>query len=247
MEYLRRPKVSGRTGQKSRRAILVTGATGFVGRHLVRQLLCSGRRIVVLVRRRNGLTAAARLAQALGNLSSEVELLEGDLAYPGILEQNLARLRAAIHTVFHCAAETSFVSGQQDASRIVQIEGPLALLKMLQARGLQRWSHMSTAFVCGRRSGIVRENELDLGQEFHNSYERLKLEAELIFTQACRQLGIELRIFRPTIVIGSSANTTGALPSNLFFAFLRLLKDQNVEPPVIDSRQVERLMALAQG
>jgi thioester reductase-like protein len=94
---------------------------------------------------------------------------------------------------------------------------------------------MSTAFVCGRRSGIVRENELDLGQEFHNSYERLKLEAELIFTQACRQLGIELRIFRPTIVIGSSANTTGALPSNLFFAFLRLLMATSRRPGALNT------------
>ena len=217
---------------------MVTGATGFIGRHVVRQLLCSGRRIVVLVRPRAGLTAAERIAQALGNLSREVELLEGDLAYPGILEQNLGRLRSTIHTVFHCAGETSFMAGQEDATRIVQIEGPLALLKMLQARGLQRWSHMSTAFVCGRRSGIVRENELGLGQEFHNSYERLKLEAELIFTQACQQLGIELRIFRPTIVIGSSANTTntmGALPSSLFFAFLCLLMAASRKPGAVNT------------
>jgi nucleoside-diphosphate-sugar epimerase len=106
---------------------------------------------------------------------------------------------------------------------MVQIDGPLALVRMLAARGLRRWSHVSTAFVCGCRSGTVRENETDVAQEFHNSYERLKLQSEIVFKQACRELEIDLRILRPSIVVGPAPATIGGAPSNLFLAFLRML------------------------
>ena len=71
------------------------------------------------------------------------------------------------------AAETSFDT-EREALRLIHIEGPLALLEILGANGLRSWSQISTAFVCGRRTGTVYEHETDLGQEFHNSYERFE-------------------------------------------------------------------------
>jgi thioester reductase-like protein len=70
---------------------------------------------------------------------------------------------------------------------------------------------------------MIYENETDLGQEFHNGYEQLKLELEIRLKQTCRQLGVDLRIFRPSIVVGGAPSTPGGVPSNLFLAFLRLL------------------------
>ncbi|MEX0802536.1 MAG: SDR family oxidoreductase [Candidatus Binatia bacterium] len=211
--------------QESDTTILVTGATGFIGRHLVPRLLVAGRRVVVLARRRAGLSADARLAEIFGEISNRVEVVEGDLAYPTSLEKNLTRLRSTVHTVIHCAGETSFSAGERDSIRMIQIDGPLALLRMLAARGLRRWSHVSTAFVCGRRSGPVSENETDVGQEFHNSYERLKLQSEIAFKLACRELEVDLLILRPSIVVGPAPATMGGAPSNLLLAFLRMLVD----------------------
>ena len=65
--------------------------------------------------------------------------------------------------------------------------------------------HVSTAYVCGRRSGTIAENELDTGQEFSNGYERSKCRAEQLVNQA----PVGSVILRPAIVAGEAA--TGAI------------------------------------
>jgi nucleoside-diphosphate-sugar epimerase len=210
--------------QKSDPAVLVTGATGFIGRHVVTCLLVAGRRVVILARRRAGLTGEERVGEIFGETSRQsLEVVEADLANPAVLRSQITRLGSTIHTVIHCAGETSFLAGERQSARSVQIDGPLAFLKMLRDRGLRCWVYISTAFVCGRREGMTYENETDLGQQFHNGYERLKLELEIRLEQTCRQLGVDLKIFRPSIVIGGAPLTPGGVPSNLLLAFLRLL------------------------
>lgn len=86
----------------------------------------------------------------------------------------------------------------------------MALLEALSEKGLRSWSQISTAFVCGRRMGTVYEFEGDVGQDFYNGYERLKLESEICVTRACAQLGIEWRIFRPGIVVGPAPTNKAA-------------------------------------
>src|SRR5262245_34287900 len=209
---------------KSDPAVLVTGATGFIGRHVVTRLLLAGRRVMILARRRAGLTGEQRVAEIFGDASRQsFEVVEGDLANPAVIQSNVKRQNSTIDTVIHCAGETAFSVGERESARAVQIDGPLALLEMLRPGGLRCWVYISTAFVCGRREGMIYENEPNLGQEFHNGYERLKLELEIRLKQDCRQLRVDLRIFRPSIVVGGAPSTPGGVPSNLFLAFLRLL------------------------
>jgi len=82
---------------------------------------------------------------------------------------------------------------------------------------------MSTAFACGRRDGHVLEDEDDVGQRFHNPYERAKLDAEMALKRAAVASGIDVRVLRPSIVVGEAPATAGGVPSNLFFAVVRLL------------------------
>src|SRR5262245_18181069 len=155
--------------EKADPAILVTGATGFIGRHVVARLLLAGRSVVILARRRAGLTGEQRVAEIFGDTSRQLlEVVEADLETPAALESNIRPHGSTIDTVIHCAGETAFSAGERESARTVQIDGPLALLKILRPAGLLRWVHISTAFVCGRREGIIYENETDLGQEFHN-------------------------------------------------------------------------------
>jgi nucleoside-diphosphate-sugar epimerase len=74
---------------------------------------------------------------------------------------------------------------------------------------LERFSYVSTAYVAGEPGGLFREDELAVGQEFRNPYERSKFEAEL----ALRSEGADLplQILRPSIVVGDS--TTGRTTS----------------------------------
>ena len=81
------------------------------------------------------------------------------------------------------------------------VGGTAALLDLCRRIGLPRFHLVSTAFVCGRCRGRICEEDLDLGQEFHNPYEQSKFEAERLVRQAD---GIEPTIYRPAVIVGDS-------------------------------------------
>jgi thioester reductase-like protein len=71
-----------------------------------------------------------------------------------------------------------------------------------EARQLRRLCHWSTAFVAGKRKGIILEEELEEGQSFHNAYEESKYEAEVSVRHAQKHLPIT--VFRPSVIVGDS-------------------------------------------
>jgi thioester reductase-like protein len=206
--------------------ILVTGVTGFVGREVARQVLRSGRSITVLARARDGVAAATRVAAALGVAEADerVSVIEGDLATPagGIDAAGWHRLRRSVDTVIHCAGDTAFAPERLEPYEAAHVGGPRRLLEGLAAGPLRRWVHVSTAYVCGRRGGLIRESDGDVGQAFHNVYERVKLASEAALHDAGTRAGVEVVIARPGIVVGPAPPTGGGAPSNLLLDFVRL-------------------------
>ena len=102
--------------------------------------------------------------------------------------------------LFHVAGDTHFKPADVAAQRRINIEAPMELASGLKGR-IGRMLHVSTAYVAGQRTGLIRENELDCGQGFWNSYEKSKFDAEVALTAFCRQQGIPLVIVRPAIII----------------------------------------------
>jgi thioester reductase-like protein len=221
-------------------AVLVTGATGFIGRQVVRELIARGRPVMAMARSRHGLSARERVMRAVGVFpdGGRLETIEADLACPhsGLTPDTLRRLRRAVATVIHCAGDMSFFPEDLRRFRGGHIDGPLALLTSLRGGRLRRWGYLSTAYVCGKRSGTVFEGEGDVGQEFHNPYERVKLEAETAMRAAGERLGVDVRVFRPSIVVGAAPETAGGQPSNLFFAFIRMMAALTRIPRAADTR-----------
>jgi thioester reductase-like protein len=189
----------------SERVQLVTGYPGFIGKRLVRRLLddalVAGERLVLLVQPKNASAARTDLA-ARGATSAEV--VEGDveqmhLGLSGVEFKGLAR---DVTQVWHLAARTFLGAGDAEMRRI-NVEGTRNVLDLaLAARGLRRFNHFSTAYVSGDRTGVILEDELAMGQRFHNAYEQTKFQAELLVRRA--QADIPATIYRPGIVVGDS-------------------------------------------
>ena len=109
------------------------------------------------------------------------------------------------------------------------------MLEFCGTTGIRRFHHVSTAYICGLRTGRVLETELDLGQPLGNVYEESKLAAEMMLRQAqCLDV---LTVYRPASIVGDSQ--TGAvnnyhgfyLPLQLAYAF-----SAAVPPEVMDQR-----------
>ncbi|MFZ2447476.1 MAG: SDR family oxidoreductase [Syntrophobacteraceae bacterium] len=192
--------------------VFVTGATGFIGRHLVVSLLERGCHVFALVRAGRGLPAARRLARILEitrgmplspEMTSNLEVIEGDLVAPylGLNRGLQQRLAAEIGQIFHCGGDIRFQPEDRSAYRAVHLDGPTNVLRAMHRGRELKFHHISTAYVAGRRSGIAYEEELDLGQTFRNPYEQIKLKAEQCIRKACLDLGVHLAVFRPSIVV----------------------------------------------
>ena len=102
------------------------------------------------------------------------------------------------------------------------------MLDLGRAAGARRFVHVSTAYVAGTRPGEFREDMLDEGQGFRNTYEQTKWEAEHLFADRAGDFD-SLAVARPSIVMGES--DSGWTPAfNVLYwplrAFARGLFDQ---------------------
>ena len=192
----------------------VTGATGFVGRELVRRLVEShpDLHLIALVRASDDISLAGRHATLIKELppaqAARVTVLRGDMVAPrlGLAERDWNDVVDRVDRVLHCAASIRFDLPLEVARRenVESTRTVLSLCRTLRARGrLARLDHVSTAFVAGRRAGVVGEDELFVGQPFRNTYEQTKLEAEVLCRSARDELPVV--IHRPSIVVGHQA------------------------------------------
>ncbi len=205
----------GRIDSSTSGSVLLTGATGFVGRELLWRLVRQpDNRVVCLLRAKNDAEAAAKLAKVLDQsrpepLTAEQQAraaaLRGDLTEEelGLSPQQRDELAANVHRVIHGAATVNWATSLETARRI-NVEGTrrmLELAALAHARGvLRRFDYVSTCHVCGRRRGRIAEESLDGSTGFFNNYEQSKFEAE----QLVRSSALPFATFRLSSVVGDS-------------------------------------------
>lgn len=211
----------------SPRGIFLTGATGLLGRYLLRDLLASGRHVGVLVRDGPRGTASDRLnellafgSEMLGRKLPKPVLLHGDLTAPrlglGIAERRWLAREADV--LIHSAAQVLYRQTPDGEPWETNVNGTRRLLELCRSLGVVEVHHLSTAFVCGDRRGIVFENELDCGDGSSNAYERSKFASERM-VRAFN--GIRATIYRPSVVVGDS-RTGYTSTYHHFYRFLEL-------------------------
>jgi nucleoside-diphosphate-sugar epimerase len=177
--------------------VLLTGATGVVGRHLV-GCFDETTEIAALTREPD-----APAAQTLLQSGRRMRLVRGDVTREGLgLDASeLARLRASVTDVIHCAANTTFTT-PLDQARAINVEGTRRMLALArECQRLERVMCASTAYVAGRRCGLIMET--DTTADGHvNSYEQSKYEMEAVVREAMRDLPVSIARF--STIIGHS-------------------------------------------
>src|SRR5580658_7385856 len=169
---------------------LVTGATGFVGSHVARQLVAAGDAVRVLVRRSSNLAVLEGLA---------VEPVEGDLRDGASLE----RAMQGVRRVYHVAADYRLWTPKPAEIYESNVEGTRRLLAAAHRAGVERIVYTSTvATIAVPRRGAVPNEEMKATlDEMIGHYKRSKFLAEQVAIDAARA-GVPVVIVNPTAPVG---------------------------------------------
>jgi thioester reductase-like protein len=226
---------------------LITGATGFLGMELLaRYLERSDRELVLLVRAGDDLQAQARVDGVLRNLFGSddsryrprVKAVAADLTAPrlGLSQPDHDALAESLDEIIHSAASVTFDLPLPEA-RAVNVEGTRRMLELAAAAPrLERYAHISTAYVAGSHEGVFAESDLDLGQSFRNTYEQSKFEAEQLVRS---RPDIPFAILRPSIVVGDRRNGWTSAFNVLYWPLRALSRGLLKEVPAVASAPVD--------
>ena len=177
----------------------VTGATGFIGRHLVERLLEREGDVHVLVR--EGSTDKLEGIMRGWGDPDRVKPVTGDLSEPmlGLSESDRERLKGVNH-FFHLAAIYDMTAGEERNAQL-NVGGTQNAVDLANALEAGIFHHASSIAVAGMYEGHFTEDSFDEGQKLDHPYHRTKFEAEKLVRQ---QVKGAWRVYRPSIVVGHS-------------------------------------------
>jgi thioester reductase-like protein len=187
--------------------IFLTGFPGFIAGRLVERLAREGARFQLLVQpalAERALLEVSRLAETTGAPARNFRVMEGDITREdlGLSPVDAGEARAEATTLFHLAAIYDLGVERELAMR-VNVGGTRHVNRFaLSLPRLGRYHYVSTCYVAGRRTGLIREDELRHEAGFRNHYEETKYLAELEVEALKRELPVT--IHRPSVVCGDS-------------------------------------------
>lgn len=180
--------------------VLVTGATGFLGSELARQLLLRGEKVRAIKR------GSSVIPDILRN-ESLIEWVNGDLLDYFSLEEAVQ----GISEVYHCAAFVSLQASDKKRMRKVNVEGTVNLLNVCAASDVEKLLHVSSVSAIGTRKKaelITEKDHWEFGSG-QSGYSVSKYESEMEVFRAAAE-GLNTIIVNPTIIIGKNAGKEGS-------------------------------------
>ncbi len=186
---------------------LFTGFPGFIAGQLIRQLFRDNvtthiYAIVLPINLQQAKKEAAAICESYPNC--KIDLFEGDITLPdlGLFIQDIDHMIANVRVLWHLAAIYDLAVSREIAWK-VNVHGTANVNEFAKRlMKLERYIYFSTAYVAGRRDGVLLESELKRPQAFKNHYEETKFEAELRVEDLKSE--VPITILRPGIVCGHS-------------------------------------------
>jgi len=179
----------------------VTGATGFIGRHLVEELLAHREGDIHVLVREGSRDRLDALMERWGD-PDRVKRVVGDIQLPrlGVDEGWIGEHRGAIDHFFHLAAIYDMTAAEEVNERM-NVAGTRHAVELANALQAGCLHHTSSVAAAGLFKGLYREDMFDEGQKLPSAYHRTKFESEKIARESA---AVPWRVYRPAVVVGHS-------------------------------------------
>ena len=223
--------------------ILVTGATGLVGGHLLWHLLQIHNKVVAIRRKTSSIDALKAIFSFYG---SDVEALLQKIEWREADVLDLDSLSLAfqdIDIVYHCAAVVSLSSGSETMTD-TNVSGTKNIVELALQNNITKLCYVSSIAACGQSvdNNFIDENTNWKNTDNRNAYSRSKYYAELEVWKGIEK-GLNAVIVNPGVILGVSGSQTGS--SQIFFQVKKgLAFYTSGGTGYVDVRDVVRLMIL---
>lgn len=201
----------------------LTGATGFLGSHLMAAMLKEGYKIIILGRSNKEESLKTRISKLLvwfgiEEFASHLEIVEADFLKPlfGLQKDDYNKLCRKTEQIIHCASDTSFSENKREKVMEANINNLKAVLEFSKNACASYFHYISTAYVAGTGVTFCKEI-LPASRSFTNVYEETKASAENIIYGFCEENSIGVSIIRPSIVYGDSQSGRSLKFNALYF------------------------------
>jgi NAD(P)-dependent dehydrogenase (short-subunit alcohol dehydrogenase family) len=215
----------------------VTGATGFIGRNLVEQLLEREGTIYVLVRE-GSKGRLEELRNRWGVGEDRLVGVVGDLSEPGlgVSEEDLARLQGSVDHLFHLAAIYD-MTADAESQRIANVEGTRHMVEFAELVDAGRVHMVSSIAAGGLYEGTWREDMFEEAQNLDtHPYFRTKHDSEGVVRN---ELERPWRVYRPGIVVGHSETGEMDKVDGPYYFFKLIRRIRNTVPQWLPMLGVE--------
>jgi NAD(P)-dependent dehydrogenase (short-subunit alcohol dehydrogenase family) len=207
----------------------VTGATGFIGKRLVKALLARrGSTVYFLVRPGSEGKVGALLAY-WGTTKARAVPVSGDLTARklGVSAEDVKSLKGRIDAVYHLAAVYDL--GADEESQVhVNVEGTRNVVEFAKAIEAGHLHHVSSIAAAGLYEGVFREDMFDEAENLEHPYFMTKHESEKIVRKECK---VPWTVYRPALVVGDSHSGEMDKVDGPYYFFKLIQRMRQILPP----------------
>lgn len=215
----------------------VTGATGFIGKRLVRKLLQRKGAVVHFLIRRESEGKVAALREYWGVGPARALPVFGDLTEKklGVSADDVKALKGQIDHFFHLAAVYD-LGADEDSQVAVNIDGTRHTLELAKAIGAGHFHHVSSIAAAGLYEGVFREDMFEEAENIDHPYFMTKHESEKLVRAENK---LAWTVYRPAMVVGDSQSGEMDKIDGPYYFFKLIQRMRQILPPWMPSIGLE--------